>query len=528
MRTIRATGQQQLFENRAPVGPRVTPLRNGFVEPDPESIPFGDGSLRQYLERVGMAWVFGLSDLLKSVNWTPFEARYPHRGRPPYAPRLVAGLILFGVRQGVDTSRGLERLARTDLACMWITGGIGPDHSAICDFMKRHEDLIRGQLFEDLTRQIMKRVGGDGRDVSVDGTVMQAVASRLRKLTLEAAERAAREAAEAAAASPQDTALEQKAALAQEVAAVAAERTAARVEKGKDANAVLVSPTEPDAVFQPTKEKLFRPSYKPSVAANAQQIVLAHEVHASSEVAVLEPLLDQVERVGGRPVERMKVDAGYHCDEVIELSLERNLDLLCPSGKVLPEGVARRCPPKYYRKNSFVYDEASDAYTCPAGKKLLPVSRARNGNHVIYATGACASCPLRSACTRGARGRRIKRYAGDAAKDALAEVMKQTRAREAFRRRAAEVEPVFAGIKRLRCRFRRQGLPGVRLEFALYVIAYNIGRAIALSRSAAEGAFARLILALVRTTLLLAANFKRWCCETARSHPPMWRVGLAW
>jgi hypothetical protein len=432
-----------------------------------------------------MAWVIEVGTWLKSVDWTPFEARYPRRGRPPYAPRLMAGLIVFGARHGIDSSRRLESFARTNLACMWLTAGIVPDHSAICDFLKRHADLIQGHLFEELTRNVLRKCGGDGSDVSVDGSVMQAVASRLTKLSLEAATSAAKEAERAAEANPGDPVLADKAEQAKKLAEVAAKRTEARAKKGKDGSAVLVSPTDPDAVFQPTKEKLLRPSYKPSIAVNPQQIVLAHNVHPSSELAVLEPVMDQVERVAGEPVRRLKVDASYFADQAIALALERDVDILCPPGKVLPEGATRRRPPKYFQKREFRYDEVRDTYTCPAGKTLTPISRARNGECTVYATTACAGCPLRNRCARSARGRRLKRYPGDDRKDALAEVMRQPRAMAAFRRRSAEVEPVFARIKRLRNRFTRRGLAGVRLEFALHVIGYNLGRGIALLRGVA-------------------------------------------
>ena len=53
----------------------------------------------------------------------------------PYAPRLMMGLILYGVMQGVHSLRQLERLARLDLGCMWVTGGIAPDHANIGRFV---------------------------------------------------------------------------------------------------------------------------------------------------------------------------------------------------------------------------------------------------------------------------------------------------------------------------------------------------------------------------------------------------------
>ncbi len=59
--------------------------------------------------------------------------------------------------------------------------------------------------------------------------------------------------------------------------------------------------------------------------------------------------------------------------------------------------------------------------------------------------------------------------------------MRQPRARKRFSQRQGIVEPVFSvlrGIQGLR-RFRRRGLAGVQTEFALHVLAYNLGRAVA-------------------------------------------------
>jgi transposase len=53
----------------------------------------------------------------------------------PYAPRLMMGLILYGVMQGVHSLRELERLAGLDLGCMWVTGGIAPDPANIGRFV---------------------------------------------------------------------------------------------------------------------------------------------------------------------------------------------------------------------------------------------------------------------------------------------------------------------------------------------------------------------------------------------------------
>ncbi|MDE2253882.1 MAG: transposase [Betaproteobacteria bacterium] len=84
---------------------------------------------------------------------------HPTVGRAPYAPRLMIGLILYGVMQGVHSLRELERLARLDLGCMWVTGGIAPDHANIGRFIVMHEDSLTQGFVESLTRAILKARG---------------------------------------------------------------------------------------------------------------------------------------------------------------------------------------------------------------------------------------------------------------------------------------------------------------------------------------------------------------------------------
>lgn len=92
----------------------------------------------------------------------------------------------------------------------------------------------------------------------------------------------------------------------------------------------------------------------------------------------------------------------------------------------------------------------------------------------------CASCVLREHCTKDKAGRRIRRYESDETKEALREVMQHPQAQRIFRQRQAMVEPVFSALKLTQglTRFRRRGLSGVKREFALHVLAYNLSRAV--------------------------------------------------
>ncbi|WP_425549733.1 transposase [Advenella faeciporci] len=50
--------------------------------------------------------------------------------------------------QGVHSLRALERLARLDVGCMWVCGGIAPDHANIGRFITLHEASLTHDFFE--------------------------------------------------------------------------------------------------------------------------------------------------------------------------------------------------------------------------------------------------------------------------------------------------------------------------------------------------------------------------------------------
>lgn len=456
-----------------------------FNEGSVGELYIGSVSVEQHLRMTGEREAFVVRELLGEMDFSALESRYRPGGRRPYAPGSMLGLVLYGVMQGVTSLRGLERLARVNLGCMWASGGITPDHSVIGRFLCHHEEELSESQVSELTRGVLRRTGSGTETVSGDGTVIQAAASSYRQLRLEAADKAARAAREAAAGSPDDEGLREKAARAREVKETLEERVAARRAKGKPSGYLRISATEPEAVSQRLKDKRQAPSYKPSVLANEMRVVLAQAVDPSSETGVVSSLLDQAQALG--EVVELLVDAGYHCNGVIEETLARDISLLCPQGRTDTEGSWTKREGKQIPKSEFIYDAETDTYRCGQGERLEVVARYRGSEteagYVEYATRACAQCPIRPRCTRSVRGRRIRRYAGDEVKEALRRVMEHPQARQRYRRRQAMVEPVFSvlRLKQGLTRFRRRGLAGVRLEFAVHIMAYNLSRVVALS-----------------------------------------------
>ena len=455
-----------------------------FNDPDPRSILLNGVRLDEHLQRTGATSALKVRRLLSDQSWQAFEEAYSAGGRPPYAPRAMVGLILYGIMGGITSLRDLEHFARVDLGCMWVSGGILPDHSIIGRFIQRHATLLSEAFFETLTRQVIRVTGSDTRTVSGDGTVIEAAASRYRVVKKEALNQSLEQARQAVGEAPQDKRCEQRLERLQEAERVLEARQAAKRAKGKDAQGMQISASEPEAMIQPLKDKKsFAPSYKPSVLANEKRVIVAHAVDASSETQVVAGMLEQAKAQG--VVEEALFDAGYHCSGVLNATEQCEVELLCPEGQSQGSDWNKQSE-KYYPKSRFQYDAQRDSYRCPQGQELSRVSEYKGSEqypgYVQYASAACKQCEQRSRCTKSVQGRRIKRYAEDEAKERLRQKMQEPQVRQRYLKRQGMVEPVFSQLK---CRqglrrFRRKGLQAVRCEFALHAMAYNLSRAIAL------------------------------------------------
>lgn len=487
-----------------------------FVTGNPHSIFLGSMRLEDYLKQAGQTAAFTVSELLLEQDWQPFEARYAATGRAPYLPRQMLGLILYGVMQGVHALRELERLARVDLGCMWITGGITPDHANIGRFIALHEESLTQGFFESLTRTILKKSGTHSSSrLAGDGTVIEAACSHYKLLKEEAIKARVEAAGKALAEAPADPAAQQELADSKRCLEILEARQQARKRSGRSIETLSLSGSEPEAMVQRLKRgKGSAASYKPSVLANEDRIITALAVDPSSETKVVAAMLDQSARVLGAPPKELLLDAGYFDDGVIVAALEREVSLLCPEGKA--PGIVKDS--KVFHKSSFQYDSSADTYRCPAGQVLIFLKRAdatqTKRAHRLYGTDACGNCPLRPQCTKSAK-RRIQRHPEDTERDALRMVMQQPQVAHIFRQRKAMVEPVFSHLRGQQglTRFRRKGLRAVRREFALHALAYNLSRAVALMRAL----FARFLSATLHVSqprALIRRIFGDWTIQS--------------
>ena len=85
-----------------------------FHDPSPEEIFIGDQPLRAYLRQSEMSWVIRLGKLIARSDLSGFVSAYKPTGRKAIHPRILLGLIVYGMLDGQWSLRELEKLARRD------------------------------------------------------------------------------------------------------------------------------------------------------------------------------------------------------------------------------------------------------------------------------------------------------------------------------------------------------------------------------------------------------------------------------
>jgi transposase/IS5 family transposase len=113
-----------------------------------------------------------------------YDSYAEERGFPPYDPRLMVKLILYGYAIGVVSSRKLERATYEDVAVRMLCADQHPDYRSIARFRKRHLEAL-GELFVQTLRLCRQaRLVGLGT-LALDGTKLRANASRHKAMSYE-------------------------------------------------------------------------------------------------------------------------------------------------------------------------------------------------------------------------------------------------------------------------------------------------------------------------------------------------------
>jgi transposase len=395
---------------------------------------------------------------------------YSPIGRPSIDPELLIRMLLVGYCFGIRSERRLCEEVHLNLAYRWFCrlglDGDVPDHSTFSKNRHgrfRESDVLR-ELFETVVRRCMDEglVGGEG--FAVDASLIAADANRQRGVPGD----------EGLPATKVSRAITEYLAVLDDAAFGGATPVTPK----------FVSPADPASRWTGAAKGPAFFAYSTNYLIDLDNAVIV-DVEASTAVrqAEVTAARTMIERVQDRfelwPA-RLAADTAYGSAGMLDwLVHEQGVEPHIPvwDKSTREDGT--------FSRSDFAYDHAADAYTCPAGKALVPRRRpfrTPRGNapkddtyRYRASTHDCGPCPLKPSCCPNTPARKVTRSIYEGARD-FARDIARTDAYVTSRRERKKVEMLFAHLKRiLRLeRLRLRGPCGARDEFLLAATAQNL------------------------------------------------------
>jgi transposase len=421
---------------------------------------------------------------LNELKFSKVEAEAT--GRPPYHPGDLLKLYVYGYINQMRSSRRLEREAVRNIEVQWLVNRVAPAFKTIADFRKDHAEAIVG-----VCRAFVRFCRGQslyGAElVAIDGTKIEAVASRKKVITPKRLEKQMAELdakiAEYLAAMDKadgDEAVDEAkpADVAQALEVLRRKRDEVQAQAKQLADEGLSQKVigESEARLMKSARHGHQVAYNAQSAVDAKHgLIVAFELtNDCNDQCQLLPMAEAGK--AALEVESLTVvaDTGYSNGEQGEACAAAGITAVVPRQKTVNANNAN-----LFTRDAFVYDRASDSWTCPAGETLARSYISHSEQKTHYSTHACGGCALKPQCTKAA-SRKISRHFHEDAREAM-----HRRAREDrtfMKRRRELVEHPFGTMKWMLGypRFLVRGLKKAKGELALAVLGFNLKRTISI------------------------------------------------
>ena len=153
-----------------------------YLPYDPDQQLLLPAALREWLPDDHLAYF--ISDVVDQLDLSSITARYERerRGGPPYHPRMMVKVLLYGYCIGVASSRRIAQRLHEDIAFRVLAANNTPDFRTISDFRKDHLGALAGLFLQVLAfcqRAGLVKLG----HVALDGAKVRANASRHKAMS---------------------------------------------------------------------------------------------------------------------------------------------------------------------------------------------------------------------------------------------------------------------------------------------------------------------------------------------------------
>ena len=153
-----------------------------YLPYDPDQQLLLPAALQEWLPPDHLAYF--ISDVVDQLDLSAITARYEEerRGGPPYHPRMMVKVLLYGYCTGVASSRRMAQRLHEDIAFRVLAANNTPDFRTISDFRKDHLEAL-GELFLQVLELCQQAGLVKLGHVALDGTKVRANASKHKAMS---------------------------------------------------------------------------------------------------------------------------------------------------------------------------------------------------------------------------------------------------------------------------------------------------------------------------------------------------------
>ena len=141
-------------------------------------------SLKDWLPEKHLAYF--VSEVVDELDLSGIYAGYEkdERGQPPYDPRMMTKVLVYGYCVGVYSARKIQQRLTEDVAFRVLAAGNAPDFRTLADFRKQHLEVLKG-LFEQVLKMALELGAMKLGRVALDGSKVKANASKHKAMSYE-------------------------------------------------------------------------------------------------------------------------------------------------------------------------------------------------------------------------------------------------------------------------------------------------------------------------------------------------------
>lgn len=387
-----------------------------------------------------------------------FDLNFSHNGRPPYHPKDLLKLYLYGYLNRIRSSRQLEKECQRNIEVMWLMKGLIPDHNTISNFRKDNPKAIQ-KVFHATVKVAKDFELIGGKLIAGDGTRVRAQNSKKNNFNhakierhIAYIDRKLEEYNNLLASDDKDVPTnEEKEIISGKIEKHKKQKKKyQKFEKELEASGeTQISTSDPESRQIMVRNNISEVCYNIQATVDAKNYIpIDYKVTNTNDSKAMGNMLRRVKTIYGHSNFTALYDKGYHTGSEIAYA-----DFLDIETLVAIPAVASHAPDHDYDIEHFIYNQENDYYICPQGQKLTTngrwYSKSRTASTIKvkhYKTKKCITCPVFELCTKNKKGRLIERSQFQKSIDDNAKRIGQNK--ELYKKRQAIVEHPFGIIKR--------------------------------------------------------------------------------